>query len=80
MYSYLLAADVADKHEVERFVSNHGHIFKGRHWMYPAKPIKLCEAVVLELVLDNWNYLTRNGTRKPNLYMDNWFNTLRLFA
>ena len=78
--SYVLAVDVADRHEVERFVSNHGRILKGKHWMYPAKPIKLCEAVVLELVLDHFNYITGHGKRKPTIYMDNWFNTIRLFA
>lgn len=80
LHRYIFAAQIADGHGCERFKSDHAQILTGCHWMYPARPVKACEASVLNLVLPVYNFMTGFGQEKPTLFMDNWFSTIRLFA
>lgn len=76
---WIFALQLADHTEVKKFMERHGKTQLQRWWMYQKRPVKLCEAVVLSLILDCINLLNHGDSGWPLVIsQDRFFGTVRL--
>lgn len=74
---FLFVCVLADTYEVTDFCAsyNTAKLFD-KWWMHPARPVKTCEALVIDAVLKTRHLYPTHVT----FFMDRLFNTIRLFA